>query len=53
MWNDSYLSIVSLYGMESPDPKHMKERMKRVAKVIASMGDKYLLATSIPKKTKK
>jgi hypothetical protein len=41
--------ITSLYGMKSPDPKHTKQHEKRVATVIASMGDKYLLAKPVSK----
>ena len=41
--------ITSLYGMKSPDPKHIKHHQKRVAEAIASMGDKYLLSKPIEK----
>jgi hypothetical protein len=41
--------ITSLYGMKSPDPKFIKQHQKRVAEVIASMGDKYLLAKPVSK----
>lgn len=41
--------ITSLYGMKSPDPKFIKQHEKRVAAVIASMGNKYLLAKPIEK----
>ena len=41
--------INSLYGMKSPDPKFIKQHEKRVAAVIASMGDKYLLDKLVEK----
>ena len=50
MWNDNEITIKNVYGMASPDPKYMEERMKRVAEVIAQMGDKYCLAIPVEKK---
>ncbi len=50
MWNDNEVTIKNLYGMQKPDPKYMKDRMKKVAAIIAAMGDKYVLAKSIEKK---
>jgi hypothetical protein len=42
--------ISCLYGMPTPDPKAQKDHMKKVAKVVAAMGDKYLLAKPIDRK---
>lgn len=52
MWNDDDLDLVAVnfYGMPPPDPKYMRDRMKKVTAVIASMGDKYLLAKSVERK---
>jgi hypothetical protein len=41
--------ITSLYGMSKPDPKFIKQHEKRVAAVIAEMGEKYLLAKPVEK----
>lgn len=41
--------ITSLYGMKKPDPKYLKLHEKKVAAVIESMGDKYLLSKTIEK----
>ena len=51
MWNDTDVTLKNFYGMAKPDAKHMKERMKKVAAVIAQMGDKYCLAIPVEKKT--
>lgn len=52
MWasTESDLTVVNFYDMSPPDPKYMRERMKKVNAVIASMGDKYRLAKSIERK---
>jgi len=42
--------ITCLYGMAKPDPKAQKDHMKKVAKLVAAMGDKYLLAKPIDRK---
>jgi phage tail tape-measure protein len=42
--------ITLLYGMAKPDPKAQKDHMKKVAKIVAAMGDKYLLAKPIDRK---
>lgn len=49
MWNDSTEVIRNFYGMEAPDIKHMKLRMKKVAEAIEKMGDKYCLSIKITK----
>lgn len=49
-YNDMDLMAVSFYGMSPPDPKYMRDRMKKVTTVIASMGNKYLLATPVERK---
>lgn len=41
--------ITSLYGMSKPDPKFIKQHEKKVAAVIESMGDKYLLVKPVEK----
>lgn len=51
MWNDTDITLKNFYGMTKPDPKYMKERMKKVAAVIAQMGDKYCLAIPVGRKT--
>ena len=50
MWNDEEVTIKNFYRMPKPDPKYMKDRMKKIAKVIESMGDKYCLAIQVEKK---
>ena len=50
MYKDADIVMKNFYRMPKPDPKHMKERMKKVAAVIASMGDKYCLAIPVEKK---
>lgn len=50
MLNDNEVMLKNFYHMPKPDPKHMRERMKRVATVIASMGDKYCLAIPVERK---
>lgn len=50
MWNDKEITLTNFYTLAKPDPKYMKERMKKVAAVIATMGDKYCLAKCIEKK---
>jgi len=37
--------------MPKPDPKHMKERMKKVAAIIEKMGKTYCLAIPVERKT--
>lgn len=51
MSNELTLVMKNFYHMPKPDPKHMKDRMKRVAAVIAGMGDKYCLAKLVERKT--
>lgn len=46
---DANLIIASLYGMKSPDVKYIRQHQKKVAEIIAKMGDKYLLATKVEK----
>lgn len=50
MYKDDAEVMRNFYHMPKPDPKHMKERMKKVASVIATMGDKYCLAIPVEKK---
>ncbi len=50
MWNDREITISNLYGMASPDPKYMKDRIKRVQVVIERMGETYCLAKQVVKK---
>ena len=50
MWNDNEITIKSLYGMAKPDPKYMRDRMKKIAKIIESMGNKYCLSKLVEKK---
>ena len=50
MSHDLVEVMKNFYRMPLPDPKYMEERMKRVAEVIASMGDKYCLAKQVEKK---
>jgi hypothetical protein len=39
--------IGCLYGMTRPDPKLEKDRLKKVAKAIDRLGDKYLLSKPV------
>lgn len=48
--DDGHITLKNFYGITKPDPKHMKERMKKVAVVIDKMGDKYCLAIPVEKK---
>ena len=50
MWNDKDTVLKNFYGMTKPDPKYMKDRMKKIAVIIESMGDKYCLAVKVEKK---
>ena len=50
MWNDKDVTLKNFYGMPKPDPKYMKDRMKKIATIIESMGDKYCLAIPVEKK---
>lgn len=50
MWNDNIILIRNLYGMAQPDPKYMKERMKKVKDIISKMGNKYCLYESVERK---
>ena len=50
MWNDKDITLTNFYGMQSPDPKYMQERMEKVKEVIVKMGDKYCLAKQVEKK---
>lgn len=43
--------IDNFYKLTKPDAKYMKDRMKKVAAVIALMGDRYCLAVPVRKKT--
>jgi hypothetical protein len=45
--------ITSLYEMTKPDPKFVKLHEKKVAAVIAEMGDKYLLSKRMSKPIEK
>lgn len=51
MYN-STMMINHLYGMAPPDPDLAKIRDDKVKAMIASMGNKYLLAVPVVKKTK-
>lgn len=42
--------ISSLYGLSKPDADAMRKHKQKVAKIIESMGEKYLLAKPIPHK---
>jgi hypothetical protein len=42
--------ITCLYGMSNPDPKLEKDRLKKVAKAIDRLGDKYLLSKPMDRK---
>lgn len=43
----------NLYGIQfTPDPKLVKSRDKKVEALKKEMGDKYLLAKSMPRLTK-
>ena len=48
--NDNDITLRNFHELGSPNPQYMKDRMKRVAKVIKSMGDKYCLAVAVEKK---
>ena len=50
MWNDKEITITNVYGMAPPDPKYMKDRMKKVQAVIERMGDIYCLAKPVERK---
>ena len=50
MYKDLDEVLKNFYGMAKPDPKYMKDRMKKVAAIIESMGDKYCLAKLVEKK---
>lgn len=50
MWNDKDITLTNFYGMQSPDPKYMQERMEKIKEVIEKMGDKYCLAKPVEKK---
>ena len=50
MWNDEDITLTNFYGMAKPDPKFMKDRMKKVEKIIKSMGNGYCLAVPVTKK---
>lgn len=52
MYNNSTMIINHLYGMSPPSPDLAKIRDDKVKAMIASMGDKYLLAIPVEKKTK-
>jgi hypothetical protein len=45
--------IDSCYGLSAPDTECVKKREDKVRKLKAQMGDKYLLAKPIAKKTSK
>lgn len=51
MWNDEEIALDNFYRLSAPDSKHMKQRMKRVAEIIAEMGERYCLAKPVEKKT--
>ena len=50
MYKDLDEVLKNFYGMAKPDPRYMEERMKKVAVIIESMGDKYCLAKLVEKK---
>jgi len=43
------MTIISLYGMKNPDPKHRKIYDKKLIEAIAYLGDKYRLANPVKK----
>lgn len=45
-WSDDTMVIKSFYKTFKPDLEAMALRDKKVKKVIASMGERYLLATA-------
>lgn len=45
-WSDDTMVIKSFYKVFTPDIDAMVLRDKKVKKVIASMGERYLLATA-------
>ena len=50
MSNELTTVMKNFYNMPKPDAKHMKDRMKKIAVIIESMGDKYCLAIPVEKK---
>lgn len=50
MWNDEEVTLKNFIGLSKPDPKFMKERMKKIEKVIKAMGNRYCLAIPVQKK---
>ena len=50
MWNDKDITLTNFYGMAKPDPKFMKDRLKKVEKAIKAMGSRYCLAIPVGKK---
>ena len=49
MWNDDSEIIQNFYAMTQPDPKYMKDRMKKVQAIIEKMGNTYCLAVPVKK----
>jgi hypothetical protein len=45
-WSDDTMVIKSFYKVFKPDLEAMVLRDKKVKKVIATMGERYLLATA-------
>lgn len=43
------MTIVSLYGMKHPEPKHRKLYEKKLMEAIAYLGNKYRLANPVKK----
>jgi hypothetical protein len=50
MMTDDGDTLRNFYGMIQTDPNLAKIRAKKVAKQIASMGDKYRLAVPVKRK---
>ena len=51
MSKDTDLVLKNFYRMPLPDPKYMKDRMKKIAVVIEKMGNTYCLAVPVERKT--
>jgi hypothetical protein len=46
--DDANITLASFYGWDlKPDPKAVKDREKKIAKIKAEMGDKYRLAKPV------
>lgn len=51
MYKDADIVLTNFYRLSKPDPKYMKDRMKKVAAVIEKMGKSYCLAVPVERKT--